>query len=64
MVQRLFDAVVEILVVVDVHDKSFACTGCHPEGKFFDISACEVCIHGVTGGSHIVSALDKNVELV
>ena len=56
-------AVVQELMVVNVHDEGFTCTGCHPESKFIEIPACEVCIHGIAGSSGIITALDKHVEL-
>ena len=62
MIQLIF-AIVKKLVVVDVHNEGFASTGCHPEGEFLDVHICEVCIHGVAGGSYFVATLDKSVEL-
>ena len=63
MVQLIF-AVVEILVIVDVHDKGFACPGCHPEGEFFDICFCEVGILGVARCFPYIFGLDECIELM
>ena len=64
MVKRCFIlAVVQELMVVDVHDEGFACTGCHPEGEFIEVGVCEVCIHSVAGSSCAITGLNKSVEL-